>query len=158
YRNTSLLVIDGGGTSDLASRMAVLAPDAHVHRLDDNVGFGPACNAVLGAVEGADFYLLCHDDVRPHPHVVQGLVHEAFRSNAGVVGPKLVAWDDPERLLQVGMSADKTGAPAPYVDRGELDQEQHDAVRDVFYVPGAATLVRADLFTALGGFDPEIPL
>ena len=49
--------------------------------------------------------------------------------------------------------------PRPrYVERGELDQEQHDAVRDVFYVPGAATLVRADLFTALGGFDPGIEL
>ena len=34
------------------------------------------------------------------------------------------------------MGADKTGAPSPYVERGELDQEQHDAVRDVFYVPG----------------------
>ena len=56
------------------------------------------------------------------------------------------------------MGADKTGAPAPYVERGELDQEQHDAVRDVFYVPGAATLVRADLFAALGGFDPGIEL
>ena len=56
------------------------------------------------------------------------------------------------------MGADKTGAPGPYVERGELDQEQHDAVRDVFYVPGAATLVRADLFDALGGFDPGIEL
>jgi GT2 family glycosyltransferase len=158
YRNTSLLVIDGGGTSDLDRRVAGLAPDAHVHRLDANVGFGPACNAVLSAVEGADFYLFCHDDVRLDPDVVQVMVEEAFRSNAGVVGPKLVAWDDPERLLQVGMGADKTGAPAPYVDRGELDQEQHDAVRDVFYVPGAVTLVRADLFAALGGFDPEIAL
>ena len=43
-----------------------------------------------------------------------------------------------------------------YVERGDLDQAQHDAVRDVFYVPGAATLVRADLFAALGGYDPGI--
>ena len=56
------------------------------------------------------------------------------------------------------MGADKTGAPAPLVERGELDQEQHDAVRDVFYIPGAATLVRGDLFSALAGFDPEIEL
>src|SRR6202011_3077533 len=32
--------------------------------------------------------------------------------------------------------------------------EQHDAVRDVFYVSSAAMLIRADLFEALGGFDP----
>ncbi|HEY4377729.1 MAG TPA: glycosyltransferase, partial [Acidimicrobiales bacterium] len=42
--------------------------------------------------------------------------------------------------------------------RDELDQEQHDAVRDVFVVPGACTLVRADLFDHLGGYDPGIRL
>jgi GT2 family glycosyltransferase len=158
YRNTSLLVIDGASAEDLAPRIAAVAPEAHVRRLDADVGFGPAANEVLGAVEGADFYLFCHDDIRLDPDAIQVMVEEAFRSNAGIVGGKLVAWEDPEQLLQVGMSADKTGAPAPYVDRGELDQEQHDAVRDVFYVPGAATLVRADLFSALGGFDPDIEL
>ncbi len=51
------------------------------------------------------------------------------------------------------MGSDRYGQPVHYVERGDLDQAQHDAVRDVFYVPGAATLVRADLFEALGGFD-----
>src|SRR5262249_34532020 len=50
------------------------------------------------------------------------------------------------------------GAPAPLAERGEFDQEQHDSVRDVFYVPGGAMLVRADLFATLGGFDPDIEL
>jgi hypothetical protein len=54
------------------------------------------------------------------------------------------------------MGADKAGAPATTVERGELDQEQHDAVRDVFVAPGGCTLVRADLFATLGGFDPAI--
>jgi GT2 family glycosyltransferase len=158
YANASLLVIDSGSSVDLEERIAAVAPDAHLRRAGSNVGFGPAANEVLESVEGAAFYLFCHDDVRLDPDVVQVMVEEAFRSNAGVIGGKLVEWDDPARILQVGMGADKTGAPAPYAERGELDQEQHDAVRDVFYVPGAATLVRADLFQALGGFDPGIEM
>jgi GT2 family glycosyltransferase len=158
YPNASLLVIDSGSDTDLEVRIATSARAAHLRRLDENVGFGPAANEVLESVEGAAFYLFCHDDVRLEPDVVQVMVEEAYRSNAGVIGPKIVQWDDPSRILQVGMGADKTGAPSPYVERGELDQEQHDAVRDVFYVPGAATLVRADLFRALGGFDPGIEL
>ena len=158
YPNASLLVIDSGSDADLEARIAAAAPAAHLRRLEANVGFGPAANEVLDAVEGAAFYLFCHDDVRLEPDVIQVMVEEAYRSNAGVIGPKLVEWDDPDRILQVGMGADKTGAPSPYVERGELDQEQHDAVRDVFYVPGAVTLVRADLFRALGGFDPGIEL
>ncbi|HEY5153278.1 MAG TPA: glycosyltransferase family 2 protein, partial [Acidimicrobiales bacterium] len=156
YPNASLLVIDSGSDDGLEARIAAVAPDAHLRTLPDNVGFGPAANDVLRAVEGAAFYLFCHDDIRLDPDVVQVMVEEAYRSNAGVVGGKVVQWDDEYRILQVGMGADKTGAPAPIVERGELDQEQHDAVRDVFYVPGAATLVRADLFVALGGFDPSI--
>jgi hypothetical protein len=62
----------------------------------------------------------------------------------------------PPRLLQVGMAADKTGALAPIAEPLELDQEQHDAIRDVFVVPGGCTIVRADLLDALDGFDPEI--
>ena len=84
------------------------------------------------------------------------MVEEAFRSNAGIVTPKLVRWDDERVLVHVGLSADKTGVPAPFVEPGEIDQEQHDAVRDVFFAPGGAMLVRSDLFAALGGFDPAI--
>ncbi|HEX7442749.1 MAG TPA: glycosyltransferase family 2 protein, partial [Acidimicrobiales bacterium] len=158
YGNSSLLVVDSGSDTDLEARIAAAAPDAHLRRVAGNVGFGPAANEARRAVEGAAFYLFCHDDVRLDPDVVQVMVEEAYRSNAGVVGGKIVQWEHPERILEVGMGADKTGAPAPAVERGELDQEQHDAVRDVFYVPGAATLVRADLFEALDGFDPAIDL
>jgi GT2 family glycosyltransferase len=142
--------------TDTEARLRAVLPDAHLHRVEGNPGYGPASNEAIGAIEGAAFLLLCHDDVAFDPMAVQALVEEAFRSNAGVVGPKIVDFNDPHRLLQVGMGADKFGAPAPLLDRGELDQEQHDAVRDVFYVPGGAMLVRADLFETLGGFDPGI--
>ena len=56
-------------------------------------------------------------------------------------------------LQDVGLDVDRFGEPASRVDVGEVDQEQHDAVTDVFAVPSACFLVRADLFRALGGFD-----
>ena len=86
------------------------------------------------------------------------LAEEAVRSNAGIVGPKYVDWDDPSLLLQVGLVVDKTGVAIPTVESGELDQEQHDVVRDMFAVPGGCVLVRGDLFGAIGGFDPEMSL
>ena len=158
YENLAVLVIDAGSAQPVAARVAAVLPDAHERRLSTNPGFGPAANEVLKAVQGAAFYLLCHDDVRLEPDAVRLMVREAFRSNAGIVGPKLVRWDDDHRLLQLGMGADKLGQPAPMVEPGELDQSQHDGVREVFYVPGGVTLVRADLFAALGGFDPGIDL
>lgn len=156
YPNLAILVVDASSHSEVKPRVGATAPGAFVRRLDENPGFGAAANEVLEVVEGAAFYLLCHDDIAPEPGVVRLLVEEAFRSNAAVVGPKLVAWDDERQLLQVGEGIDHAGYAAPIVDRGELDQEQHDAVRDVFTIPGACTLVRADLFGEIGGFDEGI--
>ncbi|HMC43635.1 MAG TPA: glycosyltransferase family 2 protein, partial [Acidimicrobiales bacterium] len=153
YPNLSVLVLYPASALDPSPRVSAALPGAFVRRVDRNDGYAATTNHVLEMVEGASHYLLCHDDVAPAPDAVRLMVEEAFRSNAGVVSPKLVAWEDPQRLLQVGMTADKSGAPSALVDRGELDQEQYDSVRDVFVAPGGCTLVRADLFATLGGMD-----
>ena len=158
YPNLSVLVIDAGSEDDPTLRVAEVLPGAFVRRLMRPAGYAEAANEALSVVEGAAFYLMCHDDVAPDPDAVSILVEEAFRSNAGVVSPKLVAWDDPARLLQVGMSADRGGVPVPRAQPGELDQEQHDGVRDVFVAPGGMMLVRADLFASLQGFDTGMVL
>jgi len=156
YPNLAILVVDAGSGDPVKPRVAAVAPRAFVRRVEENPGFGAAANEVLEVVDGAAFYLMCHDDVAPAPDAVRLLVEEAFRSNAGVVGPKLVDWHEPRRLLQVGEGVDQIGYGLPLVERGELDQEQHDSVQDVFTIPGACTLVRADLFASLGGYDESI--
>ena len=90
----------------------------------------------------------------PDPAAIRLLVEEAYRSNAGIVGPKLVSAADPRCCSRWAAAIDRFGAPYTGIEPGEFDQEQHDGVRDVFYVTTAAMLVRVDLFTQLGGFDP----
>lgn len=156
YPNLSVLVVDAGSAPRVRPRVAARLAGAYVRRLDTDPGQAAAANEALTAVEGADFLLFCHDDVVLDRSAVRHLVEEAFRANAGIVGPKIVSWRDPGRLLAVGLSADVTGAPAPLVERGELDQAQRDGVREVLASPGACLLVRADLFATLGGFDDAV--
>ncbi|HAM00954.1 MAG TPA: hypothetical protein DCQ30_01810 [Acidimicrobiaceae bacterium] len=156
YPELAVLVLDAGSAEDPTPRVAAVLPNAFVRRLPENAGFAAAADAVLGMVAGASHLLLCHDDVALDPNVVHVLVEESFRSNAGIVSPKLVAWDDPSRLLHVGMAVDKGGAVVDRVEPGEIDHGQHDGVRDVFLAPGGCMLVRADLFAELGGFDPAV--
>jgi GT2 family glycosyltransferase len=158
YPNLDVLVVDAASHDELTARVAAVLPRAFILRQSEARGFSAAANEALLAVEGASHLLVCHDDVAPAPDALRCMVGEAYRLNAGIVGPKLVEWDAPDRLLQVGLGVDRFGAVIERVEAGELDQAQHDEVREVFAVPGGCTLVRADLFKALGGFDPEINL
>jgi len=155
YPALSVLVVDAGSAEDPTARVGAALPSAFMRRVTGSPGFGGAANEALAAVQGATFFLVCHDDVVLDPTAVRVMVEEAFRSNAAIVGPKLVAADNPEILLEVGRAIDRLGGSHTGIEPGEIDQEQHDAVRDVFYVSSAAMLVRADLFDELGGFDPD---
>jgi GT2 family glycosyltransferase len=156
YAELSVLVLDAASEQEVAPRVAAVLPNAYVRRFDENRGFGATVNEVGEMVDGAAYYLLCHDDVALFSDTVALLVEEAFRSNAGIVSPKEVTWDDPERLIHVGMTVDKGGSVVDRVQPNEIDHGQHDAVRDVFVAPGGATLVRVDLFDELAGFDEGI--
>ena len=136
-----------------------LLPAAVIRQVEGNPGYGPLMNEVSRLVEGeSGFFCFMHDDVALDSNAISSMIEEMFRSNAGVVGPKIVMWDDISILQSVGLGADRIGDISPNVERGEKDQEQHDAVRDVFLIPSACMLVRADLFREIGGFSPDIPL
>ena len=157
YAELSILVVANGDTEHVSARVAAVTPDAFVRLLADNRGFAASCNDAVLAVEGATFFLFCHDDVRLDPDVVHRLVEAAFRLNAGVLTPKVVGYDDPMTLLHVGQACDRFGVVQERVDPGEIDHGQQDLERDVFVAPGGVTLIRADLFVTLQGFDPLIP-
>jgi len=156
YEELSLLVVANGETEHVAARVAALAPNAFFRALDENKGFGAACNEAALMIEGSAFFLFCHDDVRLERDAIQQMVEAAFRTNAGIVTPKVVTYEDPLVLLHVGQTSDRFGVVQERVVLGEIDHGQQDLERDVFVAPGGVTLVRSDLFATLRGFDPLI--
>ena len=165
YGNLHTAVVDAAG-SDIGARVSDVVRDAAIIDAAGAGGFAEAANAVLAAttadsanavpaaaVAEAEYLLVCHDDVALAPDTVGILVAEAERSNAGVVGPKIVDWDRPEIIQHAGYDVDRFGVPAERVGQDELDQEQQDGVNDVFALPSAVLLVRRELFMRLGGFD-----
>lgn len=164
YPQLQTLFLVSGTESDeraqwIVDQIGTYLPSAVVRFLGANTGFGAACNAVLNLVEGSSgFFLFMHDDTALAPDAVSRLVEELYRSNAGMVGPKLLNWDDPQSIHDVGTAIDRFGERAPYAEPGEKDQEQHDHVQDVFVLNTAALLIRADLFRVIGGFRPELTL
>ena len=160
YPDVQVLLLVAEANEEFVARLQLLTaniiPAAHVRPVVAD-GFGTAANAVLSLVEGnSGYFLLMHDDVALAPDAVRIMVEESLRSKAAVVGPKLLEWEDSRRLHSVGFEGDRFGDLFDVVEPHEIDQEQHDAIRDVFVLSTACLLVRADFFRKIGGFESSI--
>jgi GT2 family glycosyltransferase len=122
------------------------------------LGFGGAINWALSRVRtDADLLLFVHDDVSLDRTAVAQMVHTLEADErAAIVGPKVVAWDDPQRLEEVGMAADRFGYPYKGLEEGEIDLGQHDETSESFYVTSTCLLVRHDVFRSLRGWDARL--
>ena len=157
---TTKLTSSGVDTTDanaVATKISEVLPNAVVRIVEGNPGFGRLINELQRIVDGdKGLFCIMHDDVVLQTDTVRRLVEELFISNAAVVGPKLMQWDKPTLLQSVGFGIDRCGEIDPFIEQNERDQEQHDAVRDVFFVSSACMLVRSDLFRELNGFSQDI--
>ncbi len=156
YEDLVVLVVDAGSRQDLRRRVASVYPGAYVSRFNSDRGFSAAANTALSSVRNASYLLFCHDDVVLDPECLSELIAFATSGQVQVTAPKLLQWDDPSRIASVGASADRYGRLWPRAEAGELDQGQHDAVREVLAVESACILVSWEIFEKIGGFDPGI--
>jgi len=135
--------------------------DVTVLPTSQRISFGEAVARALAEVDPAagdpkdEWLWLLHDDSAADPRTLARLLEAARRSpSVRVAGPKVVQWDDPRRLVEMGhqltRSGRRIGAPA----FGEPDQGQYDARTDVLAVGTNGMLVRRDVFDDVHGFDP----
>ncbi|GAA5115049.1 hypothetical protein GCM10023339_21440 [Alloalcanivorax gelatiniphagus] len=128
-------------------------PAAVRHGLDR----APAATASTGADD--EWVWLLHDDSNPAPTALAELLSAAAEHpGATILGPKLREWPSLRRLLEVGLTITGTGRRETGLERGEYDQGQHDAVREVLAVNTAGMLVRRRVLESLGGLDDELPI
>ena len=157
---TSQVVNQNADTSAsqlLMKKIQTVLPESIVRTVEGNPGFGVLINEIQRIVEGnKGLFCVMHDDVLLEPSTISQLVHEMLVTNASIVGPKLVQWDNPTILKSVGLLIDRCGEVDPLIEANERDQEQHDSVKDVFFISSACMLIRADTFRELDGFCREI--
>ncbi|RJS46626.1 glycosyltransferase [Nocardioides cavernaquae] len=155
HRPDRVLAVDTG-SSDESVGLLTAALGAGAVRSHAG-SFPEAVASALDEID-TDWVWILHDDSNPAPEALGVLLAAARERGAAVVGPKLREWPSLRRLLEVGVTISATGRRETGLERGEYDQGQHDAVREVLAVNTAGMLVRRDALLAVGGFDPALPL
>ena len=154
-----VVAVDNGSTDGTLELLRQALGEARVVALGDNRGIAGALTAAteLPAAQAADYLLLVHDDAALAPDAVERLLEAAEGikgvERVGVVGPKIVDWDEPRVLREVGRSTDRFGHPYTPLQDGELDQGQYDRVLEVLFVSSAVMLVSREAWQRTGPFD-----
>ena len=130
-------------------------------------GFGTAVAEGLqrdgAAVEpSADWLWLLHDDAVPAPDALQQLLGHVLADPAiDITGPKLVVprrRRSVPRISEIGSTISGTGRRELLLEPGEVDQGQRDQPAERLGVSTCGMLLRPEVLSALGGFDPAIPV
>ncbi|MDP8955891.1 MAG: glycosyltransferase family 2 protein, partial [Actinomycetota bacterium] len=159
YPRLGVIAIDNGSTDESVELLEGTLGAARVIPLNRNLGFPGAVAAALRSdvAQQSDYVLLMHDDTVLAPNAVANLVAAAERiDGVGVVGPKVLDWQDPQVLREIGYSTDRFGYPYSPLDEGEIDQGQYERIRDVLFVSSCAMLVSRALWTRIGPPDERL--
>jgi GT2 family glycosyltransferase len=119
---------------------------------------GEAIAAGITAFQGDPSWLwILHHDTAPEDKALAELSKAAEISpSVAVIGPKLLDWDGPIQIRQLGLTLTKTSRPFTLVE-DEYDQGQFDATGDTLAVSTAGMLVAMGLWQKTGGIDDESP-
>ncbi len=157
-----ILAVDNGSTDGSGKVLEQALGSARVLHRSGELGFAGALREALElpVTRAADYLLILHDDTALAPDAVSKMVEAAEGiggvERVGVVGPKVVDWDRPRILREVGRSTDRFGHPYTPLQDGEMDQGQYDRVLEVLYVSSCAMLVSREAWQRTGAFDERL--
>ena len=124
-----------------------------------DIKLGAAIDAGIMALGAQPNWVwILHDDSAPEPKALEQLARAAEISpSVAVIGPKLLRWDKPIEIQQMGLTVTSSGKPFLLVSQ-EYDQGQHDSTGDTLAVSTAGMLVSLGLWQTLGGLNDSSPV
>ena len=124
-----------------------------------DVRLGAAITAGIASLQQKPNWLwILHEDSAPEPMALERLsVAAEISPSVAVIGPKLLRWEKPIEIQQMGLTLTQTGRPFLLVEH-EYDQGQHDNTGDTLAVSTAGMLVSTPLWEKLGGIDDSTPV
>lgn len=162
----SLYVADSGSTDGSLEMLEREFPQVGRIPLGENFGFAGGYNKALQGID-AQYYLLLNTDIEVDRDWLEPLANwMTTHPECGVCAPKLLALDKTPEGWQRTKRFEYAGAAGGYIDRFgypycrgrvlsqvENDEGQYDRPQQVFWVTGAAFMIRKGVWDKTGGFD-----
>lgn len=157
YLDMMLYVIDNASKDNTLEKLAgYSSPRIHVIANLDNRGVAAANNQGIQAAREASCQWICliNNDTEFEPHLLETLVAEMTAHGSDMIVPKIMYYDDPQRIWCAGghFSPWRAYASLHYGQR-EIDRGQFDAPRWIDYAPTCCMLIRQTVFERIGLMD-----
>lgn len=159
YDHYEVIVSDNGSQDDSISFIENSFPTVRLIRLLENHGFAKGYNLTLQQVE-ADYYALINTDIEVEPGWLKPIVQLLEQNDLNAAcQPKLLSYNNRNLFEYAGGAGgwlDSFGYPfarGRIFDICEQDRGQYDSTEQVFWVTGAAMVVKSKVFHEVNGFD-----
>jgi GT2 family glycosyltransferase len=149
-----VIAVDNGSREPLAGHLGGLP--VTLLRSAENLGYAGGANLGIRAAlaRGAEIILLLNNDVRVRPEATAAALRVLDGDRrVGVVGPKVLAREDPSRLWLAWGDVTYRQSLVALHGAGEPDGAAFGAEHDVDWVAGCAMWLRAEALAAVGLFD-----
>lgn len=159
YENFEVVVSDNGSSDGSVDFIKQNFPQVKLILFDKNNGFAKGYNETLKKVQ-AEYYALLNSDVEVEAGWLTPIVNllEQDKLNAACQ-PKLLSYNNKHLFEYAGGAGgwlDSFGYPfarGRIFDVCEEDKGQYDSTEQVFWVTGAAMVIRSEVFHQMKGFD-----
>lgn len=159
YPNLEILVVDNASTDGSSDWISLHYPNIKLIQNNKNYGYSGGCNRGAEASSGDYLIFLNNDTVHNEDFIERLADFLNLNPQVSAVQPKILNYFDRNKFDYAGGCGgwiDILGFPFArgrlFLDL-EVDENQYEKIRPIFWASGTAMMIRKKDFELLGGFD-----
>jgi GT2 family glycosyltransferase len=161
YPNHHGILVDNGSTDGTVAMVREQFAGIRIIENGRNLGYAEGNNIGIryALAQGADYIFILNNDTVVDTGAVKELIAAAREHpDAAVFSPKIYCYDPSNQIMFAGARWDAERAMLRYIGLGEEEKGHYESLSETEAANGAAMLLRADVISAVGYFDPRFYL